>query len=66
VINQRRHLLSNLWNFALAAGRALKNYGKDLTSVEIAEESLNVAAILCYTNTIIVEEFIRRDKMIIT
>ncbi|WP_281173118.1 ATP-dependent protease subunit HslV [Carnobacterium funditum] len=45
-------------NFALAAGRALKKYGKDLTAVEIAEESLNVAADICvYTNhNIIVEE----------
>ncbi|MEG0268185.1 MAG: ATP-dependent protease subunit HslV [Carnobacterium sp.] len=45
-------------NFALAAGRALKKYGKELTAAQIAEESLNVAADICvYTNhNIIVEE----------
>ena len=45
-------------NFALAAGRALKKHGKELTAAQIAEESLNVAADICvYTNhNIIVEE----------
>ncbi|MBT2731374.1 MULTISPECIES: ATP-dependent protease subunit HslV [Carnobacterium] len=45
-------------NFALAAGRALKKLGKDLTAAEIAKESLNTAADICvFTNhNIIVEE----------
>lgn len=45
-------------NFALAAGRALKKHGKDLTAAQIAEESLNTAADICvFTNhNIIVEE----------
>lgn len=45
-------------NFALAAGRALKKHGKDLTAALIAEESLNTAADICvFTNhNIIVEE----------
>jgi len=46
-------------NFALAAARALKGHGEDLTAKDIAERSLNIAADICvYTNhEIIVEEF---------
>ena len=46
-------------NFALAAGRALKKHGEDLTAAEIAREALETAADICvFTNhNIIVEEF---------
>lgn len=46
-------------NYALAAGRALKQFsGENLTAKEIAQSSLNIAAEICvFTNTnIIVEE----------
>ena len=45
-------------NFALAARRALKKLGKDLTAAQIAQESLTTAADICvFTNhNIIVEE----------
>ena len=45
-------------NFALAAGRALKKHGADLSAVEIAREALETAADICvFTNhNIIVEE----------
>ena len=43
---------------ALAAARAMKQYGGDLSAKEIAENSLNIAADICvFTNhNIIVEE----------
>ncbi|MFL2099909.1 ATP-dependent protease subunit HslV [Desemzia sp. FAM 24101] len=46
-------------NFALAAGRALKKHGSDLSAAEIAREALETAADICvFTNhNIIVEEF---------
>lgn len=45
-------------NYALAAGRALKQYASDMTAKEIAKASLEIAANICvYTNNhIIVEE----------
>lgn len=45
-------------NYALAAGRALKQYSSHLSAREIAEASLNVAADICvFTNhNIIVED----------
>ncbi|WP_096435418.1 ATP-dependent protease subunit HslV [Alteribacter populi] len=45
-------------NYALAAGRALKAHGKDLSASELASSALQVAADICvYTNNeIIVEE----------
>ncbi|MBU9720310.1 MULTISPECIES: ATP-dependent protease subunit HslV [Bacillaceae] len=45
-------------NYALAAGRALKKYGSDLSAKDIAYEALKTAADICvYTNDqIIVEE----------
>lgn len=45
-------------NFALAAARALKGHGDDLSAKQIAERSLEIAADICvYTNhNIIVEE----------
>lgn len=45
-------------NFALAAGRALKKHGKELSAAQIAQESLTTAADICvFTNhNIIVEE----------
>ncbi|MDN6626814.1 MAG: ATP-dependent protease subunit HslV [Pisciglobus halotolerans] len=45
-------------NFALAAGRALKRHGEELSASQIARESLETAADICvFTNhNIIVEE----------
>ncbi|HLQ39763.1 MAG TPA: ATP-dependent protease subunit HslV [Tetragenococcus sp.] len=45
-------------NYALAAARSMKKYGKDLSAKEIVENSLNIAADICiFTNhNIIVEE----------
>lgn len=45
-------------NFALAAGRALKRHGEELSASQIARESLEIAADICvFTNhNIIVEE----------
>lgn len=47
-------------NYALSAGRALKQYAPDLTAREIATASLNVAADICvYTNhNLVVEEIL--------
>lgn len=46
-------------NYALAAARALKRRGSDLSAKEIAYESLKIASEICvFTNdNIIVEEF---------
>ena len=45
-------------NYALSAGRALKKHGQHLSAIEIAKESLTVAADICvFTNhNIIVEK----------
>lgn len=45
-------------NYALAAGRALKKHGEQLSATEIAQEALTVAADICvFTNhNIVVEE----------
>lgn len=44
-------------NYALSAGRALKNYAPDLSAKEIAEAALKIAGEICvYTNDQIVTE----------
>ena len=61
VMNQEERILAigSGGNYALAAARAMKRYGGDLSAKEIAEGALNIAADICvFTNhNIIVEEF---------
>jgi ATP-dependent HslUV protease subunit HslV len=47
-------------NYALASGRSLKRYAKDLTAKEIAQHALTIAGEICvYTNDqIVIEELV--------
>ena len=47
-------------NYALASGRSLKRYAKDLTARDIAQHALTIAGEICvYTNDqIVIEELV--------
>ena len=62
--NQQILAIGSGGNYALAAARAMKRYGGDLSAKEIAEGALNIAADICvFTKiTTLLLKSLKRDE----